>query len=77
MFDNLHEMLKKYVGCGLNFKNRFRVRESNVKTKKEGCGTTRHFNNICSHSSNAFIYYVFKLLRKLILLMMVALSMIF
>ena len=77
MFDNLYEMLKKYVGCGLNFTNRFRIRKSNVKTKEEGCGTAKHFDNICSHSSNAFIYNVFKLLRKLILLMKVAVSMIY
>ena len=38
MFDNLHEMLKKYVGCGLNFKNRFRVRESMLKLRKKVVG---------------------------------------
>ena len=35
----------QYVGSAVNFKNRFRVHKSNIKTNKDRCGTSRHFNN--------------------------------
>lgn len=36
----------------INFKNRFRLHKSDIKTKKYRCGTARHFNNKCSHTNN-------------------------
>ena len=42
----------QYVGSALDFKSRFRVHKSDIKTKKDMCGTARHFKTKCSDSSN-------------------------
>ena len=42
----------QYVGSALDFKGRFRVHKSDIKTKKDRCGTARHFNNKCIDISN-------------------------
>ena len=31
--------LEQYVGCAIKFKSRFRIHKSNIKTRKNGCGT--------------------------------------
>ena len=49
--------LEQYVGSATKFKSRFRIHKSNIKNKKDRCGTTRHFNNKCYHSSDPFVYY--------------------
>ena len=41
-----------HVGSTTDFKARFRLHKSDIKTKKDRCGTTRHFNNKCCDSSN-------------------------
>ena len=38
--------------------------KTDTKTKKDGCGTARHFHNKCCHSISLYIF-VFSLLRKL------------
>ena len=35
----------QYVGSALDFKSRFRIHSSDIKTKKDRCGTARHFKN--------------------------------
>ena len=38
--------------------------KSDIKTKKDGCGTARHFHNEYSHSSNPFVYLCVQLIEK-------------
>ena len=35
--------LEQYVGSAVKFKTRFRIHKSDIKTKKERCGSARHF----------------------------------
>ena len=56
--------LEQYVGSATKFKSRFRIQKSDIKTKKERCGTARHFNNKCCHSSNPFVYLRVQLIEK-------------
>ena len=42
----------QYVWSALDFKSRFRIHKSDIKTKKDRCGTARHFNTKCTDSSN-------------------------
>ena len=46
---NCHD---QYVGSASNFKNRFRIHKSDIKTKKDRCGTSNHFNEKCVSSPN-------------------------
>ena len=56
--------LEQYVGSAVKFKSRFRIHKSNIKTKKERCGTARHFNSKCCHCSNPFVYLHVQLFEK-------------
>ena len=49
----------QYIGSVLNFKQRFRIHKSDIKTNKDCCGTARHFNNVCCHPSNSHIIWKF------------------
>ena len=40
------------VGSALGFQRRFKIHKSDIKTKKDRCGTARHLNNKCTESSN-------------------------
>ena len=42
----------RYVGSALDFKSRFRIHKSDIKTKKGRCGTARYFNTKCTDSFN-------------------------
>ena len=46
----------QYVGSATSFKQRFRIHKSDIKTKKDSCGTARHFNSICCHPNNPHGY---------------------
>ena len=48
--------LEQYVGSAVKFKTRFRIHKSDIKTKKERCGSARHFNSKCYHDTNPFQY---------------------
>ena len=50
--------------CRLCYKSRFRIQKSDIKTKKDRCGTARHFNNKCCHSSSTFVYLRVQLIDK-------------
>ena len=45
-----------YIGSSLNFKQRFKIYKSDIKTNKDRCGNARHFNNVCSHPSHPHFY---------------------
>ena len=45
-------------------KQRFRIHKSDIKTNKDGCGTTRHFNNVCCHPSNPHSYLKVQLIEQ-------------
>ena len=47
---------QQYIGSALNFKQRFGIHKSDIKTNKDRCGTTRYFNNVCCHPSNPHFY---------------------
>ena len=42
-----------YVGSVLDFKSRFRIHKSDIKSKKDRCGTASHFNTECTDISNS------------------------
>ena len=44
------------VGSANDFKARFRIYKSDIKTKKDSCGIARHFNNKCGDSNNHQIF---------------------
>ena len=46
--------LEQYVGSGTDFKNRFRIHKSDIKTNKDRCGTSRYFNGKYKNNSNIF-----------------------
>ena len=48
--------LEQCVGLAVKFKTRFRIHKSDLKTKKERCGSARHFNSKCYHDINPFQY---------------------
>ena len=48
---------EQYVGSAVNFKTRFRIDKSVIKTKKERCGSPRHFNSKCYHDKDMRISY--------------------
>ena len=43
---------EQYVGLAINFKQRFRILKSDIKTNKDRCGTASHFNNKCCGSNS-------------------------
>ena len=69
--------LEQYVGSAIKFKSRFRIHKSDIKTKKDRCGTARHFNNKCCNSSNPFVYLHVQLIEKVYLSMMIVILKIF
>ena len=67
--------LEQYVVSAIKFKSRLRIHKSDIETKKDRCGTARHFNNKCCNSSNPFIYL--RALRKYIVSLMIVILKIF
>ena len=54
----------QYVGSATDFKARFRIHKSNIKTKKDRCGTATHFNNKCCDNSNPYIFLQVQLIES-------------
>ena len=54
----------QYVGSATSFKQRFRIPKSDIKTKKDRCGTARHFNSICCHPINPHGYLKVHLMEQ-------------
>ena len=46
---------ESYEGSATNFKQRFGIHKSHVKTNKVRCGTLRHFNNKCCSPNNKML----------------------
>ena len=44
--------LKQNDGSTVDFKSRFRIHKSNIKTDRDICRTARHFNGKCKDSYN-------------------------
>ena len=42
----------QYIGSAIDFKARFRIHKSDIKTKKDRCGTAIHFNSKCFDVQN-------------------------
>ena len=42
----------QYIGSVIDFKARLRIHKSDIKTKKDGCGTAKYFNNKSSDIQN-------------------------
>ena len=42
----------QYIGLAIYFKARLRIHKSDIKTKKDGCGTAKYFNNKSSDIQN-------------------------
>ena len=57
---------QQYIGSALNFKQRFRIHKSDIKTNKDCCGTARHFNNVCCHPSNPHNYLKVQLIEQVL-----------
>ena len=49
--------LEQHVDSAVKCKSRFRIHKSDIKTKKDRCGTARHFNNKCCDSYNPFCIF--------------------
>ena len=56
--------LEQYVGSAVKFKTRFRIHKSDIETKKERCGSARHFNSKCYHDTNLFQYLKVHLIEQ-------------
>ena len=39
-----NKSIDEYIGSAVDFKSRSRIRKSDTKTKKNQCGTSRHFS---------------------------------
>ena len=49
-------MFRTVCCYAITFKSRFRIHKSDIKAKKDRCGTARHFNNKYFDSSDPFVY---------------------
>ena len=58
--------LEQYVGTAIKLKSKFRIHKSDRKTKKDRCGSARHFNNKCCNSINLSVYLRVQLIEKVI-----------
>ena len=60
----ISKCLEQYVGSAVKFKTRFCIHKSVIKTKKERCGSARHFNSKCYHDINPFQYLKVQLIEQ-------------
>ena len=57
---------KQYIGSAIDFKARFRIHKSNIKTKKGRCGTTKQFNTKCSDVQNPHRFLQVQLIESVV-----------
>ena len=56
--------LKQCVGSATNFKSRFIIHKSDIKTNKDRCGTAKHFNGECKNDSNIFQFLSVQIIEQ-------------
>ena len=56
--------LQQYVGSTTNFKNRFRIHKSDIKTNKDRCGTAKYFNDMCKNDNNIFQFLSVQIIEQ-------------
>ena len=56
----------QYIGSAIDFKARFRIHKIDIKTKKDRCGTARHFNNKCFDIQNPLRFLQVKLIESVV-----------
>ena len=56
----------QYIGSGIDFKARFRTHKSDIKTKKDSCGTSRHFNSKCPDVQNPHRFLQVQLIESVV-----------
>ena len=55
---------EQYVGSVINFKQRYRIHKSYIRTNKDRCGTARHLNNKCCSSNNKHAYLKIQIIEQ-------------
>ena len=55
---------EQYVGSAINFKQRFRINKSDIKTNKDRFGTARYFNNKCCSPNNNHVYLKMQIIEQ-------------
>ena len=56
--------LQQYVGSATNFKIRFRIYKSDIKTNKNRCGMAKHFNVMCKNDNNIFQFLFVQIIEQ-------------
>ena len=56
----------QYIGSAIDFKARFRIQKSDIKTKKCRCGTARHFNTKCFDVQNPHRFLQVQLIESVV-----------
>ena len=56
--------LKQYAGSATNFKSHFRIYKSGIKTNKDRCGATKHFNGKYKNDKNVFPFLFFQIIEQ-------------
>ena len=58
---NCHD---QFIGSALDFKSRFRIHKSDIKNKRDRCGTARHFSTKCTDSSNTHKFFKIRIVES-------------
>ena len=56
----------QYIGPAIDFNSIFIIHKSDIKTKKDRCGTARHFNSKCSVVQNPLGFPQFQLTESVV-----------
>ena len=55
---------EQYVGSAIDFKQRFKIHKSDIKTNKYHCGTASHFNNKCYSPNDKYAYLKVQIIEQ-------------
>ena len=56
----------QYIGSAIDFKARFRIHKNDIKTKRDRCGTGRHFNTKCSDVQDTHRFLQVQLIESVV-----------
>ena len=56
----------QYIVSAIDFNARFGIHKSNIKTKKDRCGTARHFNTKCFDVQNPHRFLLVQLIETVV-----------